>query len=151
MWASPLIMPLRDFREQRLIIFVHAQAVLRRSSCADLSRIFSNKNFPRERIAVGVQAVRGKTENHVARFDLAAVDHFRAIDHADDATGEIVFAVAIHSRHLRGFAADQRATGRATGSRKSAQELIEHARLEFFAADVIEKEQAAARRAPRCR
>ena len=31
----------------------------------------------------------------------------RAIDHADDAAGQIVFALAIHSRHLRGFAADQ--------------------------------------------
>ena len=35
----------------------------------------------------------------------------------------------------------KRATGRATGLGKTAQELIEDPRLEFFRADVIEKEE----------
>ena len=70
-----------------------------------------------------------------------AIDHFGAIDHADDAAGEIVFAFSIHARHLRGFAADQSATGRAACFGETAQELIEDARLQFFRSDVIEKEE----------
>ena len=82
-----------------------------------------------------------QTENDVAGFDLAAIDDFRSIHDANDAACEIVFALAIHPGHLRGLAAEQRAAGRATGARKAAKQLLEHARLESFAADVIEKEK----------
>ena len=68
-----------------------------------------------------MQAIRCQPENDIARPNFPAVDDIAAIDHADDAAGEIVFALAIHSRHLRRFAADQGATGRAAGARKTAR------------------------------
>ena len=49
--------------------------------------------------------------------------------------------LAIHSRHLRGLAADQRATGRATALLNPRRSLIENARLQFFRADIIEKKE----------
>ena len=76
-----------------------------------------------------MKAVRRQPENHVARFDAASIDDRSAIDHADDAAGQIIFAFAIHAGHLRGFAADERTTGRATGASEAAQELIEDGRL----------------------
>ena len=91
------------------------------------------ENFPRQRIAIGVQTVRGQAENDVARLDPRAVDHSRAIDHPDNAAGEIVFAPAIHPRHLRGFAADQSAAARPTGFGETAQDLIEDRGSSFSA------------------
>ena len=93
-----------------------------------------------------MQSVRRQPENHISNSDLASIDDLAAIDHADDATRQIVFAAAIHSRHLRCLATDQRAVGRATGLAESAQQLRENARLQFFCADVIEKKSG---RAPR--
>src|SRR5437867_11785960 len=70
-----------------------------------------------------------------------AVDDLLTIDHADDATGQIVLAFAIHLWHLRSFTADQCAASCSTRARESSDELIENACLKFFAADVIEKEK----------
>ena len=83
------------------------------------------KNFARERVAVRVQTVRRQTEDDVARFDPAAIDHLCAIDHADDAAGEIVFAFAIHARHLRGLAADEGATRLPGTLWQTGEQLIE--------------------------
>src|ERR1700675_4840838 len=99
------------------------------------------ENLPRERIAVRVQSVGCETKNYVACFDPTAIDNLRAFNDPDDPTGEIVFALPIDSWHLRRFTADQRATGRATSARKSANELIENAPFQLFRADIIEKKQ----------
>src|SRR4029077_18809160 len=64
-----------------------------------------------------------------------------AIDHANDTTSQIVFTFTIHSRHLCRFAANQRASRQSACARESTQKLIEHTRLKFFAADVIEKKK----------
>ena len=90
-----------------------------------------------------MQTIRRHSENHIARFDLAAINNFRAIDHADDATDQIVLAFAIHVRQLRRLAPDQCALGRTACAGKSVQQLIEHVRFEFFAADVVKEEERA--------
>src|SRR6266700_753888 len=97
------------------------------------------ENLPRERIAVRVQSVGCETKNYVACFDPTAIDHLGPFNDADDATGEIVFAMAIDCGHLCRFTADQRATGCTTSARESANELIENAPLQLFCADIIEK------------
>ena len=56
-----------------------------------------------------MQPIRRQAKNDVAGSDSTPIDHGRAIDHPDNAAGEIVFAFAIHSRHLRGLASDQSA------------------------------------------
>ena len=74
-------------------------------------------------------------------FDSAAVDHRLAINHADDAACQIVFALAIHARHLRGLSADQGTARRTACLREASEDLIENWRLQPFGTDVIEKEQ----------
>ena len=71
----------------------------------------------------------------------AAINHFCAIDYADDATGEVVFAFAVHPGHLGGFAADEGATRQTAGPGKAGKELVEDARLQFFRADVVEEKK----------
>ena len=63
-----------------------------------------------------------KSQDNVPGLDLPAVDHFRPVDYANDATGEIVLALAIHSRHLRGLSTNRRATRRAACFRKPAEQ-----------------------------
>ena len=67
----------------------------------------------------------------------------RSIYDANDATSDIVFALAIHAGHLRSLASQQRATSGSTCARKAKKQLLEHATLQSFAADVIEEEQRA--------
>ena len=57
-----------------------------------------------------MQTIRFQSENYVARTNFPAVDDIAAVDDANDAASEIVFAFAIHSGHLGCFAADQGAT-----------------------------------------
>ena len=77
---------------------------------------------PRQRVAVGVQAGRGHADQHVAGRDRPAVDQPRAVDDADDEAGEVVFAVGVEARHLRGLAAEQRAAVLAAGARHAADD-----------------------------
>ncbi len=88
-----------------------------------------------------MQAARHQSKNDVTRSNFAAVDDFAVVNHSDDATGEIVFAFAIHPGHLRGLAADECAASGSTRAGKSTQQLIENALFKFFAANVIEKEK----------
>ncbi len=49
------------------------------------------ENLAGQRIAVGVQAGRGEPMRTSPHADLGAVQHLRAVDHADDGAGDIVF------------------------------------------------------------
>src|SRR5206468_210051 len=90
---------------------------------------------------VGMQTIRFQSENYVARTNFPAVDDIAAVHNTNNATGEIVFALAIHSGHLSCLAADQSAICRPAGARKTAQQFLEDAGFELPAADVIEEEK----------
>ncbi len=64
-----------------------------------------------------------------------------AFDHADDEAREIVFSGRVEARHLRRFAADQRASGRVAGARHSLDQLLDHVGIHFRHRQVIEKEE----------
>ena len=83
----------------------------------------------------------GETDDRVAGTDARAVDDLVAFDHADDGADQIVIAGGIHARHLRRFAADQRAARFRARFGEAVDDLVEHARGEFAHADVIEEEQ----------
>src|SRR5204862_7181491 len=86
-------------------------------------------------------SIRPKSENHISNADLPTIDDLNAIDRTNDATCQIVLPPLIHSRHLRGLTADERATSRATGLGKSTQQLRENAWLQLFRADIVEKKK----------
>ena len=48
-------------------------------------------------------------EQSVARLDAAAVDHFRAVNDADDEARDVILALAVEAGHLGGLAAEQHA------------------------------------------
>ncbi len=62
------------------------------------------EQLARQRVAVGVQAGGGQTDEHVAGLDAGAGYHFVAIDSADDESGKIVLAVRVEAGHLGRFA-----------------------------------------------
>ena len=66
-------------------------------------------DFPREAVAVGMQARRGDADDRVARLDRAAVDDVPLLDHAHAKAGQIVIAGGVEVGQDRGFAAQQRA------------------------------------------
>src|SRR5205823_13532918 len=74
-------------------------------------------------------------------LNIAAIDDLGAVNDADHATREVVFAFAIHPGHLRCLASNQGTTGGSACARKTAQQLMKNARLKFFATDVIQKEK----------
>ena len=65
----------------------------------------------------------------------------RAIDGADDEAGDVVFAVGVKARHLRGLAAEQRAAVVLARPRQSVDDLLRDIRRQPAGREVIEKEQ----------
>ena len=61
--------------------------------------------------AVGVHAARRNAHQHVARPDLRTVDQLRLLHNAHRESGDVVFALGVHARHLGGLAAHQRTAG----------------------------------------
>ena len=94
-----------------------------------------------QRVAVGVRAVRGQPQHHVARRDRLAVDDARFLDDADGEAGQIVFAVRIHARHFGGLAADQRAAGQFAALGDALDHRGRGVDIELAAGEVIEEEQ----------
>ena len=147
MCARPLSALAGERGEQRLVVAMHAQQLFAdalfqaRQLVPGAQAHRLEEHLARERVAVGVQAVGGEADDDVARLDARAVDHLRAIDHADDRAGEVVFAALIHARHLRGLAADERAAGFRAGFGEALDELLEDARLQPLGADVIEEKE----------
>ena len=83
----------------------------------------------------------GRPIKHVARGNRTAVDDLRAIDGADDEAGDVVFAVGVEARHLRGLAAEQRAAVVVAGLREALDDLLRDVRRQPAGREVIEKEQ----------
>ncbi len=54
-----------------------------------------------------MDAAGGDAHQHVTDFHLRTVDQFALFDDAGSETGDVVFPVTVHARHLGGFAADQ--------------------------------------------
>ncbi|MGF6655670.1 hypothetical protein OKW34_006260 [Paraburkholderia youngii] len=94
-----------------------------------------------QRKAVRMDAARREPEHHVARSNLAAVDDLALFHRADRETGQIVFAVRIHARHFRGFAADQRAARQLAAVCNALHDGRRRADIELAAGEIVEEKQ----------
>ena len=74
-------------------------------------------------------------------FDGFAGDDVFALDHADDESGQIVFALGIKAGHLGGLAADQRAAVVLAGFGESLDDFFGDFRVELAGCQVIHEEQ----------
>ena len=100
------------------------------------------ENFPRQRIAVGVQTRRCDADDGIAALDgFLAVEHPGFFHHADDGAAHVVFALLVKARHLRRLATDERAVVFRTGAGKTLDDFGEHVRLQLAGAEVIEEKQ----------
>ena len=78
---------------------------------------------PHEREAVGVGAVGGEADQHVAVRHAAPVDEPRALHGADREAGQVDVALAVERGDLRRLAAEQRAAGPPAAVRDALDEL----------------------------
>ena len=94
-----------------------------------------------ERVAVGVEAGGGNSDEDVAGFDADAGDHFVAVDGANDKAGEVVFAVGVEAGHLGSFAADESTAIGAAGVGEAGDDGLGDIGIEFAGGEVIEEEK----------
>ena len=82
-----------------------------------------------------------KPSNHIAEFDVFAVDDALALDHSHDESRQVVFAVGIETRHLGGFAADQGAAVVLAGFGQAFNDLLGDIRVELAGGKIVHKEK----------
>jgi hypothetical protein len=100
------------------------------------------EDFAGEGIAVGMEAIGGHAEEHIAGLDGAgSIEHEGTFHDPDDGTAEVIFPRLIEAGHLGGFAADEGAMVLGAGLGEAAEDVFEDAGLEFAGAEVIEEEE----------
>src|SRR5439155_27349882 len=108
-----------------------------------LRRVVGNfeEQFAGQRIAIGMQPVRGQAEDHVAGLDGFAGNDPLALDHADDEAGEIVFALGVEAGHLGRLSAYQGAAVVLAGFGDAFDDLLGDFRFEFSGSEIIHEEK----------
>ena len=139
---------LQQFLHQRAVADVDLQQFLAnrafqsRHAAGRFQFQLLEENFPRERIAVRVQAARRDADDRVAALHgFLAVEHPGFFHHADDRAAHVVFALLVKAGHLRRLAADERAMVFRAGAGEALDDVGENVRLQFARAEVIEEEQ----------
>ena len=100
------------------------------------------ENFPRQRIAVGVQAAGCDADDRVAALHgFLAVEHLGFFHDAHDRAAHVVFAGLVKARHLRRFAADERAMVFRAGAGEALDDFGEDVRLQLARAEIIKEKQ----------
>ena len=88
-----------------------------------------------------MNARRRKPDDGVAGGDVGARQQRAALGRADRKATEIVIALPVEARHLRGLAADQRATGFAATLGNAGHDRGRRLRIELAAGKVVQEEQ----------
>ena len=99
------------------------------------------KQLAGQGVAIGVQAVRGQAQDHVAHFDRLAADDALALDRAHDESGQVVFAIGIEARHLGGFPADQGTAVVLAGFGQAFNDFLGDFRLDLARGQVVHEEE----------
>src|SRR5579872_431656 len=99
------------------------------------------KQFPGQRITVGVQAIGGQSHQDVTCFNRLASNDLVAVHNSHDKASEIIFAIGIEARHLRGFAAYQCAIVVAAGFSNSLHHLFHHGGIENAGSEIVHEEK----------
>ena len=83
----------------------------------------------------------GRAKSASPGFTAFPVEKFFSLDHADDKARKIIFSGRIKSRHLGGFAANQRASGFTAGAAHALNKLVDNRRVKFPHRKVIEEKK----------
>src|SRR3989344_2032624 len=97
--------------------------------------------FSRQGVAVGVEAVRGESDQNISFADLVPCNHAVALCCADDRACHIVRTLRIHLRHFRGFAADEHAPHVPACLAHAFHNGFDHRGIKSAGGKVIEEEE----------
>jgi len=97
--------------------------------------------FPRERIAIGMQTRRRQRQQGVAGFYGFTRQKLFLLHHSDNKSRQIIFARRIKARHFRGFSANQSATRLAAGTAHSVHNLLHDICVQFSHRQIIQEKQ----------
>src|SRR5260370_6345777 len=140
---------LRDRGHERLIILVDPKEFFPKRLCEAsnfLEKIqlhLIQKDFPRQRVSIRVQAIRRQGNQDVRGHDSTAIQDLRPVNQTDYATNQIVLPGVVQIRKLRSFSANQGASALSTRSRESGNQLIEDSRVKAFRSYIVEEKQRA--------
>ena len=135
----------RVHREQRVAERHTAELV--ESRAVQLARIasapggFAGDARARERVPIRVQAVARDADADISFARVLGTKQRRALARADDEAGDVVFAVDVEARHLRGLAAEECGAVLATGEGHARDDTLEARRIELAGGEVIEEEE----------
>ena len=94
-----------------------------------------------ERLAGGVEAVGGTTEEIIAFANGVASDHAGATDDAGEEAGEFVIGVAVEPGSFGGFATEEGAAVGFAGVDETVDDLLDDVRVDEAGSEVIEEEE----------
>src|SRR5262249_10944831 len=99
------------------------------------------KKLSRQRISVGVQAVRRQADEQITGTNLLSSDDPAFVGDTHNEAGQIVFASGIEAWHFRGLTANQSATVMTAGFGNAFHDLLSHVRLEHACGQVVHEKQ----------
>lgn len=99
------------------------------------------EEFTSEGIAIGMQALRRKTEQEIAWLDVFAGEHLAALYRAHDEACQVIFAGSIHAWHFSRFTANQGAAIPFTSARDALHDASAHRRIELGNGKIVEEEK----------
>src|SRR5262249_17722354 len=94
-----------------------------------------------KRVSIRMQAIGRQTYKYVSNLYFGPGEYLLALHHANDKTGEIIFAFGIKTRHLACFSADQCAAILFAGFSQASDDLLRHVWIESAASEVVHKEE----------
>ena len=106
-----------------------------------LHTLYFKYNFTNQRIAVGMNAGRRKTENDVAFLYHAAVNHLGLLNAAYSKAGNIIFTLRIEAVHLGSFAANKCTAGLLAGTGNALYDFSYSFRIKLAYCKIVEEEQ----------
>ena len=99
------------------------------------------QDFAHQRVAVGVRAGSAQGDQGIAGLNLAAVDDFGFLDHADAEAGHVVIFAMVHARHFGGFTPNQRTTRLLAAFGDTGNHAGRGVHVQFAGREVIQEEQ----------
>jgi hypothetical protein len=104
---------------------------------------FAENDLAGERVAVGVQAVGGQSDEGIADTHARTVENFGTIGYPDDASDKIVVGPVIQAGHLRRLTTEEGTSGTFAGSSQTGDDFGKNGRIKFACAEIIEEEKRA--------
>ena len=89
-------------------------------------QLIVSEYLPHKAEAIAMDSCGGDSDKDVPYFDLGSVNELALLDNTRGVTGDVIFPVLVHSRHLRGLTSDEGTPSLATTFRHSGNYSLNH-------------------------